>query len=183
MFYNILLLPPISLDYNAQVVVLIKCVCQLHIVWWNADPLPTKNPLAPARIIGIERNASYADCDLALLLVIFFHRFVLKQMGIWRAVPDEEDAVEEQQLDQQQLAAAENGKRAAATQKKKDAAAAAAVASDDDLPGEKRNDLQLERSANQSEETLEDESTEQLNSSAGGRAETNNLLQNVAALS
>lgn len=83
----------VTLIAYTQVVVLIKCVCQLHIVWWNADPIPPNLPLAPARIIGIEKNANYADFDLALLLVIFFHRFVQKQMGIWRSVPDD-DAVD-----------------------------------------------------------------------------------------
>lgn len=60
-------------NYNSQVVVLIKCVCQLQIVWWNQSPITT-NPMAPARIIGIEQKPNYASYDLALLMVIFFHR-------------------------------------------------------------------------------------------------------------
>lgn len=71
-------------------VVLIKCVCQLNIVWWQQDSLVANNPLAPARIIGIEQKPNYAAYDLALLLAIFFHRFVQKQMGIWRSVRDEQ---------------------------------------------------------------------------------------------
>lgn len=40
--------------------------------------------MAPARIIGIEKKQNYATYDLILLLVVFFHRFVQKQMGIWK---------------------------------------------------------------------------------------------------
>lgn len=69
---------------------LIKCICQLNIVWWHAETIAPNNPLSPARIIGIEQKTHYAAYDLALLLVIFFHRFVQKQMGIWRSVRDDQ---------------------------------------------------------------------------------------------
>lgn len=72
-------------------VVLIKCICQLDVVWWHQDVIPENAPLAPARIIGIEQKSHYAAYDLALLLVIFFHRFVQKQMGIWRAVQTDQN--------------------------------------------------------------------------------------------
>lgn len=161
---------------------LIKCVCQLHVVWWNADPITPNNPLAPARIIGIEKNANYAVYDLALLLVIFFHRFVQKQMGIWRSVTDDEGIEPETQTavvagsvgsvgrsnDALSVADGNNGRPAAITAP----ATTAAVAS---------------RSATQSEETLDEDGSMEVNGSGGsggGRAaDTSNYLQNVAALS
>lgn len=46
--------------------------------------------MAADRIIGIEKKENYASYDLILLLVIFFHRFVQKQMGIWKTGYDDE---------------------------------------------------------------------------------------------
>lgn len=74
---------------SSQVVVLIKCISQWDVIWWHAETIAPNNPLAPARIIGIEQRVYYAVYDLAVLLVIFFHRFVQKQMGIWRSVRDD----------------------------------------------------------------------------------------------
>lgn len=98
-------------------------------------------------------------------------------MGIWRAVPDEE-TIEEAGI----VGSASGGGAGIAgisVAHKKDAATAGS--SEDDLIAE-RKELAVARSANQSEETLDDDSTEQLNSN-GGRPEASNLLQNVAALS
>lgn len=65
----------VTLIAYTQVVVLIKCFCQFEILWWNSDAaIPPNQPLAPARIIGVERKLNYASHDLMLLLVIFFHR-------------------------------------------------------------------------------------------------------------
>lgn len=84
----------VSIIAYTQVVVLIKCVAQFDL--WrdkNYNPLSDKGPLAPARIIGIERKLNYATYDLMLLLVVFFHRFVQKQMGIWKNGSSEEKNV------------------------------------------------------------------------------------------
>lgn len=67
-----------------QIVVLIKCVSQFDLWFWKSSVIPPNNPMAPARIIGIEKRQNYASYDLILLLVVFFHRFVQKQMGIWK---------------------------------------------------------------------------------------------------
>lgn len=54
-------------------------------LWWNKEPIPPNMPLAPARILGIEKKKYYATYDLILLLVVFFHRFMLKSMGLWKS--------------------------------------------------------------------------------------------------
>lgn len=54
-------------------------------LWWNQQEITPNQPLAPARIFGIEKKKGYATFDLALLLVVFFHRFMLKSMGLWKS--------------------------------------------------------------------------------------------------
>lgn len=73
----------VSIITYTEIVVLVKCVAQLDL-WQTKDFTPVKSPLAAAKIIGIEKKPNYATYDLMLLLVVFFHRFVQKQMGIWK---------------------------------------------------------------------------------------------------
>lgn len=54
-------------------------------LWWNENPIPPNQPFSPARIIGIEQKKGYATYDLALLLVLFCHRFILKSLGLWKS--------------------------------------------------------------------------------------------------
>ncbi|CAH1368339.1 unnamed protein product [Tenebrio molitor] len=70
-----------------EIIVLIKCMFQFDIIPWNMSQAITNNPFYPPRIIGIERNSNYAVWDLLLLLVVFFHRFMLKSMGLWKTSP------------------------------------------------------------------------------------------------
>ncbi|XP_063932118.1 piezo-type mechanosensitive ion channel component isoform X3 [Zophobas morio] len=67
-----------------EIIVLIKCMFQFDIIPWNQSQAITNNPFYPPRIIGIERHPTYAVWDLLLLLVVFFHRFMLKSMGLWK---------------------------------------------------------------------------------------------------
>lgn len=80
----------ITLIAYTQIVVLLKCVCQFELLWWNERPIPPNSPLAWARIIGIEKKKSYATYDLALLLILFFNRFMLKSLGLWKSDFQEE---------------------------------------------------------------------------------------------
>uniref|UniRef100_A0A1B0DRJ2 Uncharacterized protein n=1 Tax=Phlebotomus papatasi TaxID=29031 RepID=A0A1B0DRJ2_PHLPP len=75
----------VTLIAYTQIVVLLKCVSQFELLWWNEQAIPPNTPLAPARIIGIEKKKNYATYDLALLLVLFFHRFMLKTLGLWKS--------------------------------------------------------------------------------------------------
>ncbi|XP_031343893.1 piezo-type mechanosensitive ion channel component isoform X3 [Photinus pyralis] len=67
-----------------EAIVLVKCIFQFEIIPWNRSQ--NISPLFPPRIIGIEKKDNYALWDLLLLLVIFFHRFLLKCLGLWKAV-------------------------------------------------------------------------------------------------
>lgn len=59
-----------------EIIVLMKCMFQFDIIPWNKNQGVINSPMYPPKIIGIERNSSYAVYDLLLLLVVFFHRFV-----------------------------------------------------------------------------------------------------------
>lgn len=71
-----------------EVMVLIKCMFQFDLIPWNRNINISTDPFYPPRIIGIERKKDYAVWDLLLLLVVFFHRFMLKSMGIWRGTEE-----------------------------------------------------------------------------------------------
>jgi hypothetical protein len=77
----------VTLIAYTQTVVLIKCFCQFEMLWWNkiTNPIALNQPFSAAKIIGIERKPGYATYDLALLLFVFCHRFILKSLGLWKS--------------------------------------------------------------------------------------------------
>ena len=75
----------VTLIAYTQAVVLIKCVCQFEAWFWNQTAIPSNQPFAPARILGIEKKKGYATYDLILLLVVFCHRIILKSLGLWKS--------------------------------------------------------------------------------------------------
>ncbi|XP_076644302.1 piezo type mechanosensitive ion channel component isoform X6 [Halictus rubicundus] len=72
----------VTLIAYTEVIVLVKCIFQLELLPWNRDAAPN-NPLFTPRIMGVERKPNYALWDLLLLLMVFFHRFMLKSLGQW----------------------------------------------------------------------------------------------------
>lgn len=59
----------------------------MDIIPWNEN-LYGNNPFFPPNIIGIQRQKNYANWDLVLLLAVFFHRMMLKSMGIWKSTSE-----------------------------------------------------------------------------------------------
>ncbi|XP_043065338.1 piezo-type mechanosensitive ion channel component isoform X9 [Drosophila ficusphila] len=74
----------VTLIAYTQAIVLIKCIFQFKLIWSNYHQLPNQ-PLAPAKIFGVENKAQYAIYDLILLLVLFLHRYLLKSQGLWKS--------------------------------------------------------------------------------------------------
>nr|XP_033182907.1 piezo-type mechanosensitive ion channel component isoform X2 [Bombus vancouverensis nearcticus] len=72
----------ITLIAYTEAIVIVKCIFQLEVLPWNRDAAPN-NPLFTPRIMGVERKHNYALWDLLLLLMVFFHRFMLKSLGQW----------------------------------------------------------------------------------------------------
>ncbi|XP_023706983.1 piezo-type mechanosensitive ion channel component isoform X4 [Cryptotermes secundus] len=67
-----------------EVIVIVKWMFQFEFLPWNGTEVIEKNPFFPPRIIGIESKPNYATYDLFLLLIIFFHRYMLKSLGLWK---------------------------------------------------------------------------------------------------
>ncbi len=61
-----------------EVIVVIKYIFQFQFWPWLASGKVDITPFYLPRILGIEKSDHYAHFDLALLLVLFFHRFMLK---------------------------------------------------------------------------------------------------------
>ncbi|XP_055891303.1 piezo-type mechanosensitive ion channel component 2-like isoform X3 [Biomphalaria glabrata] len=70
-----------------EAVVVCKYMFQFGFFPWN-DGNYNDNPFFPPRIIGIEKNPSYANVDIALLLALFLHRSILRKYGLWRDAAD-----------------------------------------------------------------------------------------------
>ncbi|KAG8265542.1 hypothetical protein J6590_092581 [Homalodisca vitripennis] len=71
-----------------EVIVVIKSMFQFELLPWNQQAVADHVPFFPPRIIGVERKPNYAAYDLLLLLIVFFHRSMLKSLGLWKTVDD-----------------------------------------------------------------------------------------------
>ncbi|MPC15682.1 Piezo-type mechanosensitive ion channel component 2 [Portunus trituberculatus] len=69
-----------------EIIVVVKYLFQFDFFPWNQVALDA--PFWPPRIVGVEKKNRYAVYDLALLLVVFFHRFMLKSLGLWKESSD-----------------------------------------------------------------------------------------------
>ncbi|XP_065355463.1 piezo-type mechanosensitive ion channel component [Calliphora vicina] len=74
----------VTLIAYTQAIVLIKCIFQFKLIWVNYHYNLPNNPLGIEKLFGIEMSSDYATYDLLLLLVLFFHRFILKSHGLWK---------------------------------------------------------------------------------------------------
>ncbi|CAF1302563.1 unnamed protein product, partial [Didymodactylos carnosus] len=69
-----------------EAMIVIKYIFQFRFYPWNVKGFEEQRPLAPVNIIGIDRKGDAASvADLFLLLSLFLHRSILKQMGLWKA--------------------------------------------------------------------------------------------------
>lgn len=69
-----------------EAVVVVKYLFQFTIFPWIE--VTNQSPFWPPRILGIEYKKYYANYDLALLLILFIHRTILKRYGLWKDAED-----------------------------------------------------------------------------------------------
>ncbi|KAG7166218.1 Piezo-type mechanosensitive ion channel component-like [Homarus americanus] len=77
----------ITIIAYTEVIVVIKYLFQFDFFPWNQVER-LNAPFWPPRIVGVEKKNRYAVYDLALLLIVFFHRFMLKSLGLWKETSD-----------------------------------------------------------------------------------------------
>lgn len=69
------------LQYTEALVIL-KFLFQFQFFPWNSDVVQVNmedvNPFYPVRIIGLDKRPYYAAYDIALLMVLFYHRYILR---------------------------------------------------------------------------------------------------------
>uniref|UniRef100_A0A6G5ABQ9 Piezo transmembrane helical unit domain-containing protein n=1 Tax=Rhipicephalus microplus TaxID=6941 RepID=A0A6G5ABQ9_RHIMP len=92
----------ITIITYTEAIVVVKYLFQFDFFDWN-DSVPVNRPFDPPRILGIEKRKEdndYALYDLLLLLLVFFHRFMLKSLGLWK---DTDRSVSVSAIQQQEL--------------------------------------------------------------------------------
>ncbi|CAF4296585.1 unnamed protein product [Rotaria socialis] len=68
-----------------EAMIVVEYIFQFRFYPWNAD-IADVRPLAAVNIIGIDRKQSATSfADLFLLLSLFLHRSILKQLGLWKS--------------------------------------------------------------------------------------------------
>ncbi|XP_069698529.1 piezo-type mechanosensitive ion channel component-like [Periplaneta americana] len=67
----------------SEVIIVLKWLFHIRFLLWTYDYDREKSPLYPIRIIGFETKKLNLLSDLILLLMIFFHRSMLKSLGLW----------------------------------------------------------------------------------------------------
>ncbi|KAM0736630.1 Piezo-type mechanosensitive ion channel component 1 [Formica fusca] len=73
----------VTLIAYVEAIVIIKCIFQLELI--PSPRVTPSNPLYVSRIMGVLKRPNYALWDLLLLLILFFHRLMLKSLGQWTA--------------------------------------------------------------------------------------------------
>ncbi|XP_035705079.1 piezo-type mechanosensitive ion channel component isoform X2 [Folsomia candida] len=85
-----------------EAMVVLKYLFQFDFFPWNGKAIQVKkDPFWPPKILGIEKQEKYAVYDVVLLMVVFFHRFMLKSLGLWKNNSSTQQ-LKFQQLEQQQ---------------------------------------------------------------------------------
>uniref|UniRef100_A0A915KAT0 Piezo non-specific cation channel R-Ras-binding domain-containing protein n=1 Tax=Romanomermis culicivorax TaxID=13658 RepID=A0A915KAT0_ROMCU len=88
----------------AMFMIVVKFIAQFE---FGGSAIPINAPLDARRIIGIERMSYYASWDVALLMVLFFHRYVLKTLGLWKDADCGQDNLSKASTEQPDVAKSE----------------------------------------------------------------------------
>uniref|UniRef100_A0A914XE30 Piezo non-specific cation channel R-Ras-binding domain-containing protein n=1 Tax=Plectus sambesii TaxID=2011161 RepID=A0A914XE30_9BILA len=70
-----------------ELIVILKFIFQFGFFGWNKESVRITHVTDVyffPRVIGIEKMAFYAFWDIALLVSLFFHRYMLRRLGLWK---------------------------------------------------------------------------------------------------
>ncbi|XP_077542526.1 piezo type mechanosensitive ion channel component isoform X4 [Haemaphysalis longicornis] len=124
----------ITIITYTEAIVVVKYLFQFDFFDWN-DSVPVNRPFDPPRILGIEKRKEdndYALYDLLLLLLVFFHRFMLKSLGLWK---DTDRSVSVSAMQQPELATHDDSIPPPARQPSEHSVKALVAPPVDQLPG------------------------------------------------
>ncbi|KAK6749437.1 hypothetical protein RB195_001816 [Necator americanus] len=70
-----------------EFVIVIKFICQFTIFEFNSISAQSKqaaDPLTVEKVLGVQRQNNFAVYDVPLLFALFFHRYMLRKLGLWK---------------------------------------------------------------------------------------------------
>lgn len=70
-----------------EMVIVVKFICQFAFMPFNQLSWQTEhemNPISLEKLFGIQKQPSFAIWDIVLLFALFFHRYMLRKLGLWK---------------------------------------------------------------------------------------------------
>lgn len=62
------------------------------------------DPYAKQYILGLQQEALFAVWDVALLITLFFHRYMLRRLGLWKDANSSDTGLEDSSRSERQPA-------------------------------------------------------------------------------
>lgn len=70
-----------------ELLIVVKFICQFNFWKFNYisdQNLQVTNPLSLEKWLGVQRQPNFAMFDVPLLFALFFHRYMLRKLGLWK---------------------------------------------------------------------------------------------------
>lgn len=70
-----------------EIVIVTKFICQFSFMPFNSNEWVTEhqmNPMSLEKLFGVKKTEGFAVWDIILLFSLFFHRYMLRKLGLWK---------------------------------------------------------------------------------------------------
>ncbi|ULT94138.1 hypothetical protein L3Y34_003539 [Caenorhabditis briggsae] len=70
-----------------EIVIVAKFICQFQFMPFNSSTWVTEhqmNPMSMEKLFGVSQKTNFAVWDIILLFSLFFHRYMLRKLGLWK---------------------------------------------------------------------------------------------------
>lgn len=70
-----------------ELVIVVKFICQFAFMPFNTVSFKNEhemNPISLEKLFGVTKQSSFAIWDIVLLFALFFHRYMLRKLGLWK---------------------------------------------------------------------------------------------------